>query len=436
MFLVAIQECSSQDLAMIMQFVKKTLLLIQIIAPILLAISLVLNLTKLVSNPDNKKLLPKVRNSIIAALVLFFIPTIVTAFMGMLSNDYQISACWNETVERNYKTPSYVGIDDDSKKSTVITSPDDYQKGTPKPAYSPTTSTSPGTTSPGFDGQDPDGLHTTPGIVSGDVEVHFINPNSRVDAIYIKAGGQSIFVDGGFKNDSKGEMAYLDRLGVTHIDYYLGSHSHQNHVEAAPPIIQKYGIKKVLVGRETCNGSGSTYCSWHAIRTFANAQKVSLDGVTATALKPGDVFYLGGLKITCLGPIDVNNNLERGATAQNYNSLILRLDYGSTSFMLTGDNSSTTTVKKINSAYPGMLNVDVLKNAHHNGCAGDSVYQLYNAEYVVFTTRYDYLPSSGCINTIKKYGAKNYYIVAKGYSESVLFTSDGTTIKAYDHYNS
>ena len=80
-------------------------------------------------------------------------------------------------------------------------------------------------------------------------------------------------------------------------------------------------------------------------------------------------------------------------------------------------------------------NVDVLKNAHHNGCTSDSIYQMYNAEYVVFTTRHDYLPSTACINKIKQYGAKYYYIVANGYSESVLFTSDGTNLKAYEHYN-
>ena len=447
-FLIAINECSSADLALFMQIVKKTLNVIRIIAPILLLISLAINISKLMSNPDNKKLLPKVRNSIIATAVIFFIPTIVNAAMAMLSNDYNLSACWNETVEQNYKTPSYIepgGTSESGGAKTILQNPGDYQKGTPKPSPSPSSSTG-GSSTTGGDSETPGGstgtgttsttgLPTTPGNISGDLQIHFINPDSRVDAIYIKAGNQSIFVDGGFKGDGKKEIAYMDKIGVTHIDYYIASHSHKDHVEAAPPVIQKYGIKKVLVGRETCSGSGSTPCSWYAIQGFANEQKVSLSGVESTVLSPGSVFYLGGLKITCIGPLEVTNGLAKGDTKQNYNSLILRLDYGSTSFMLTGDNSSSSVVKKVNEKYPGMLNVDVLKNAHHNGCTSNSAYQMYNAEYVVFTTKSTHLPSSSCINTLKKYGAKNYYIVANGKSGNVLFTSDGTNIKAYEHYN-
>ena len=92
-------------------------------------------------------------------------------------------------------------------------------------------------------------------------------------------------------------------------------------------------------------------------------------------------------------------------------------------------------MKEIESHYPGQLDVDVLKNAHHNGCAGDSAYKLFTAKYVVFTTRKDYLPSNSCINTMKKYGMTNYYIAAEGFSENILFTSDGSNIKVYDHYN-
>ena len=430
--LVSIQECSSPALATTMQVVKRGLLIIQIIAPILLMISLAINLTRLVKNPDDKKLLPKIDKSILGAFVLFMIPVLVNVVMGWLDNSYEISACWNNASDQQYSEPTYVDPNSGKTKTKFIEDSGDYEKGTPKP----TPSTSSGTSSSGTDDSvtsDSGGLNTTPGLVSGDVEVHFINPSSRVDAIYIKAGNESMFIDGGFGSDSKKEMAYLDRLGVTHIDYYLGSHSHKNHVQAGPPIIAKYGIKKVLVGRETC--SGSTPCSWQAIKNFASQQKISLDGVSMTVLKPGDVFYVGGLKFSVIGPMTVKNGMDPGTTAQNNNSLVIRLDYGSTSFLLTGDNSSSSNMKAINERFPGQLKVDVLKNAHHNGCLGGTGYSLIGAKYVVFTTRKDYLPSNSCINTIKNSGMTKYYIAADGYSENILFTSDGHELKVYDHYN-
>ena len=272
------------------------------------------------------------------------------------------------------------------------------------------------------------------GVISGDLEVHFIDPDSRVDAIYIKVGDKSIFVDGGFKRDAKAEASYLDKIGVKSIDYYIGSHSHMDHVEAAPYIISKYGIKNVLVGRETCNKSNGSPCSWYAIKFFAQEQGISLNGVNMKVLKPGDTFTLNGLNITCIGPMAVNNKLDRGDTGQNYNSLVLRLDYNKKSFLLTGDNSSGTVATKINEAYPGKLKVDVLKNPHHNGDFR-SGYKLVGAEYVVFTTKKDSLPSNTCINNIKSAGAKSYYIVASGKSGNVVISSDGENINVKSNYN-
>ena len=438
MILEVINQCSSPVLGVVLSAFKKMLGLIQIIVPILLIIASSINLIRLVHDPEDKKRKKKVLNSIIAAVLVFFIPMLVNAVMAMVDNSYDLSACWNETVEPNFKVTEFINPQEGMKKKGIILDPSDYEKGNPKPANN--NSNNNGSNNNNGNNNNNNGqndgnvnLPSNPGDVSGLLQVHFINPNSRVDAIYIKAGNQSIFVDGGFKSDSKREIAYLDKIGVTHIDYYIASHSHTNHVEAAPPIIQKYGIKKVLDGRETCSGSGSTHCSWYAIQGFAKKQGISLSGVSERALVPGDVFYLGGLKITCLGPIDITNGLSPTVTKQNYNSLILRLDYGSTSFLLTGDNSSSSNMKRINSVSPGSLNVDVLKNAHHNGC-NSSTYQMANAEYIVFTTRYDYLPSAQCINTIKRYGAKYYFIAANNHDGNILFTSDGNNIKAYPHY--
>ena len=429
MILNIINECQSTELSLFLSFIKQFMNIIQIAVPILLLIMISIHIAKLVVKPDDKKLLRKIRNTIIAALIVFFLPMIINILMANVSNDNSFSSCWNESKLENYKTPSYMEPYDTKDKSQVYTNPDEYQKGVPKPKEDKSTT---GNQDDPYNVGD-NGLNTTPGEISGDLQVHFIDPDSRVDAIYIKSGEESIFIDGGFKSDGKREIAYLDKIGVTKIDYYIGTHSHKNHVEAAPAVIAKYGIKKVLVGRDTADGSGGDPSSWYAIKIFANEQNVSLNGVSMTVVKPGDVFYVGGLKISCIGPIKVTNGLSRGDTKQNYNSLILRMDYGTTSFLFTGDNSSSSNHKDTEANYPGMLNVDVLKNPHHNGCNSDNSYKLFNAEYVVFTTKKDSLPSNSCINKIKKYGAKYFFVVATGQSDNVIITSDGTNIKAYDH---
>ena len=272
------------------------------------------------------------------------------------------------------------------------------------------------------------------GVINGDLEVHFINPNSRVDAIYIKAGDKSLFIDGGFKRDGVTEANYLDKIGVTHIDYYIASHSHKNHVEAAPHIISKYGIKQVYTGYNTCINSGSSPCSKYTIRFFADEQNVSLDGVNFTALKPGDSFQLGDMNFLCVGPMKVINNINRGSVSQNYNSILLRLEYGSVSFLFTGDNSSTSNINESNNAFPGKLKVNVYKNAHHNSNNRES-YNIFQAEYVVFLTNNDNLPKQGTIDNIRKAGGKETYIVTGNRNGNVVFSSDGTTINVKSNYN-
>ena len=415
--------------------VKNILTIIQIVGPIILIISLTLQITKLMANPNNKDSTKKIKNSIAAILFLFFIPLLIHLTMTFLGDSFTLSTCWNKVGTNN--TGGYQSKKDLERK-IIVGGNDAYQdpiKETPGPSAVPLPGSEEEENGNEASSDNSDLPSLPEGTISGDLEVHFINPNSRVDAIYIKVGDKSMFIDGGFKGDSKKEIAYMDKIGVKSIDYYVGTHSHKDHVEAAPPIIKKYGIKKVIVGRETCNGSGGTACSWYTIQYFAKEQKISLDGVSASILKPGDTFYLGSAKISCIGPISVNNSLGRGDVGQNYNSLIFRLDYGSKSFLFTGDGSSSKGFKAIEQNYPGKLRVNVLNNAHHNGDSGSSSYSLIKAEYVVFTTKDGSLPSQSCINNIKNNGCKQYFIVTNSKDGNVVFSSDGTNLNIRKNHN-
>ena len=401
------------------------------LGPVLLICSLVYSFIKLMQNPDEKKLKSRIKNSALALVIIFFVPLLVDVVMKMSDGAFHVSTCWNQNTSVNL-SPSYIQTKNDSNGKDIIGNESDYEKGTPKPSPSSNNNSNKNDSNKGNNNQSDSSYNNTPlpseGIISGDLEIHFIDPSSRVDAIYIKAGSRSIFVDGGYKRDGQREIAYLKKIGVTKIDYYIGTHAHKNHVEAAPSVINTFGIKNVLVGRETCNGSGSTPCSWHMIKKYADAQSISLNGVNARTLKPGDTFSLGGLKITCIGPSTVNNNLNSGDTGQNYNSLLLILEYGSVSVALTGDNSSSSHAKNAAAAYPNLIKVDVLKNPHHNGNCSDSLYKAYNPKYVVFTTMDGYLPSSSLLSKLQNLGISKSYIVTNSKDGNVVLSSNGSSI--------
>ena len=96
-----VTECSSPALSSFLKTAKNALEFIQIMGPILLIISLVVSIVKLINNPEDKKLVKNIKNSIIATLLLFFMPIFINATMGVLGNNFTISACWNNIVENN-----------------------------------------------------------------------------------------------------------------------------------------------------------------------------------------------------------------------------------------------------------------------------------------------------------------------------------------------
>ena len=125
-FLAITSACNDPGLIPILVVVKRILSLLQIIGPILALVMMSINLAMLVKNPDDKKALPKVRNSAIALVVLFMVPVIVNAFFALLDDSTTLSSCWNSAT--SYSTNSqYVPIDSTSTPSTIYSDPSDYE---------------------------------------------------------------------------------------------------------------------------------------------------------------------------------------------------------------------------------------------------------------------------------------------------------------------
>ena len=122
--------CSSPAIGTALSAFQKMLKLIQILAPIVLIVGLTLHITKLMQNPDDKKQVKKIFNSVLAAFFLFFVPMFVNVVMGMLGNDFSVSSCWN-SIQNPGSSTTYVDPYQGQQKAGFITSPDSYEKGKP-----------------------------------------------------------------------------------------------------------------------------------------------------------------------------------------------------------------------------------------------------------------------------------------------------------------
>jgi len=122
-----VSSCSDYAMVGILSVVRRLLSLFQIIAPILCIISLSITFIQLVNNPDNKKLLPKIRNSIIALFVVFFVPVIVNVLFAMLDDSTPLSSCW-QMANYTYQAATYVPVDERGRTS-FINDPSSYSQG-------------------------------------------------------------------------------------------------------------------------------------------------------------------------------------------------------------------------------------------------------------------------------------------------------------------
>ena len=93
--------CTDSSLISILTIVKRFYSIIQIVVPILLIFALTLNIFKLINSPDDKRGIKVIINPILAALVVIFLPTIVSAVLGLLSVHIQFTACLQAAEHEN-----------------------------------------------------------------------------------------------------------------------------------------------------------------------------------------------------------------------------------------------------------------------------------------------------------------------------------------------
>ena len=123
-------------IGIIVVVVKRIINIICIIVPIILIFSLFKQFIDLMRNPDNKKGTKGLFNSAVAAMVIFFIPTIVSALLSIIGDSttnnsvYEISSCWNSN--QSISSNSTYIPNNKKNKSSLINDPSEYEKGKKK----------------------------------------------------------------------------------------------------------------------------------------------------------------------------------------------------------------------------------------------------------------------------------------------------------------
>ena len=129
-----------------------------------------------------------------------------------------------------------------------------------------------------------------------------------------------MLIDGGNVADSSLVVSYLDQQGIGQLDYVVCTHAHEDHVGGLSGPLNTCTAGHVL--------SPVTEYDSKAFEDFVKYTEAQ--GLEPEIPAPGDTFALGEAQVTVLGPV-----AEYSET--NNTSIVLRVDFGATSFLFTGD---------------------------------------------------------------------------------------------------
>lgn len=96
--------CTDYALVGVLNIAKYVFGLIQFVIPIILIIAGTIQFVQLTINPELKDGLRRVLNKVIAAVIIFILPTLIDAILGVAPGDFSVAACWQQATAVSAET--------------------------------------------------------------------------------------------------------------------------------------------------------------------------------------------------------------------------------------------------------------------------------------------------------------------------------------------
>jgi competence protein ComEC len=181
----------------------------------------------------------------------------------------------------------------------------------------------------------------------------------QADAALLQCGGQSLLIDGGNAADSNLIYSVLRAEGITHLDYIVATHAHEDHIGG-------------LAGALHASSVGTFYSPVTAYEStaFRNVTTaLAAQGKQITVPVPGDCFPIGDALAEVLAPL-------RDSEEPNNTSIVLRITHGEKTFLFMGDAEYEEEQDLLSSGTD--LKADVLKVGHHGSDTSTGYQFLWN----------------------------------------------------------
>lgn len=191
-------------------------------------------------------------------------------------------------------------------------------------------------------------------ILSGtETKIHFIDVGQG-DAILVQCGGENLLIDAGPAEAGATVNSYLkETLGTETLNYVIATHEHDDHIGGMPDALKGLGADLIW-------SSPAIPMNWWLDKVLPRMKQQDIRIEKPT---PFTTFMVGGSIVTFI-------NTTREAANPNDLSLAVRIDFGTSSAILTADIETDAEMNILEKRIP--LKAQLLKVAHHGGNTSSS----------------------------------------------------------------
>ena len=230
----------------------------------------------------------------------------------------------------------------------------------------------------------------------------------QADSILITHNNENILIDAGTNEMGTTVVKKLQDLGITKLNYVIGTHPHEDHIGGLDDVIQNFEIEHIYMPKVQTN-----------TKTFEEVLDAVIDkGMKIETPNVGDGFAIGEVNCEIMqcgtGTKEEQENL-------NLSSIVLRATYKEQSYLFMGDS------EKENEQARKWEKSNVLKVGHHGSSTStnEEFLKQVSPQIAIISVGKDNNyghPSDEIIKRLEQEGISIYRTDEKG---TIVITSDG-----------
>lgn len=243
------------------------------------------------------------------------------------------------------------------------------------------------------------------------MEVHYIDVG-QADSALVICEGQAMLIDGGNTADSRLIASYLKNEDIKELEYVVCSHAHEDHVGGLSAALSTVNVCRVFAPE-----TGADTKAYKNFVKKAKEQDCAIETPSA-----GEKIPLGSGTVEFLGPIT-----EKGREL-NSTSIVLKITYGNTSFLFTGDAERDEEQEILDSGAD--LKATVLKAGHH-GSSTSTTYPFLRAvmpQYAVISCEKGNSYGHPHRETLSKLSDAGTEVLRTDKNGTIIMLSDGERV--------